>query len=91
MSSELEDAIARLNALRAAYSNAVLEIAGGVQQYRYPDGSGITYSPAGERLASLEPIKREMAAVQARIDALTGAARPTRIRQVRIIAGKGLS
>jgi hypothetical protein len=91
MSSELEDAIARLNALRTARSAMVLDVAGGIQQVRYPDGSGVTYSPASERVSALEPIDREIAALEATVAVLMGAIRRPRIRQVRFSTGKGLS
>jgi hypothetical protein len=80
----------RLAALQAARSGLVLGVADGVQQIRYPDGSGVTFGTIPERLGSVEALDREIAQAQEAILRLAGA-RPRRpIRQVRILTDKGI-
>ena len=86
----LATAQARLAALQAARSNVVLGVADGVQQVRYPDGSGVTFGTVPERLGSVAALDREIAQLEQVILRLSGG-RPRRlIRQVRIISDKGL-
>lgn len=86
---DLATAQARLASLRSARSSMVLGVADGVQQYRYPDGSGLMMGTIPERLTGLDAVDREIALLEQAILRLTGARPRRRIRQVRIVSSKG--
>jgi hypothetical protein len=49
--------------LRVLRSSVIQQLGDGVQQIRYPDGSGVTYVDAATARARLEILDREIAAI----------------------------